>query len=123
LELDVPETEKKMRDDLAELEARSVAALPSDRALLEELGLAEFYARVYRSGSEHVHFSVKYAIRELRGVDAVDLDSGDHELTDEALRLAIITYAVLFERSERTVEHGLAKQVRDRVRALFEDTT
>jgi hypothetical protein len=86
---------------------------------LNALDLAPFYARVYRSGSEHVHFATHVAVDDLRGVDEVALDAGDPELADEALGLAILTYGALLMRSEKTVEHGLSTQVLELARPLF----
>ena len=45
-----------------ELKKRHVKPMPSDRALLEELGLARVYARVHRPGSEATHYSLGSAL-------------------------------------------------------------
>jgi hypothetical protein len=88
--------------------------------LLKDLNLTPFYARLYRPGSDHVHFSLQIAIDELRGVENVTLEHGDRQLADEALRLAILTYGVLLLHSEKTVQHGLAASALERTKAVLE---
>lgn len=87
------------------------------------MNLAPLYARLYRPGSEHVHFSLQVAVDELRGVESVTLEHGDRELADEALRLAILTYGVLLQLSEKTVGHGLHARVLERVQAVLGDSS
>jgi hypothetical protein len=108
-----------LRADLEELERQGIAPLPNDHDLLQALNLTPFYARLYRPGSEHVHFSLQVALDELRGVEVVTLEHGDHELADEALRLAILTYGVLLQLSEKTVRHGVHGRVLERVQAVL----
>jgi hypothetical protein len=104
---DVEDTRPGLSADLAELEERGATGLPPDESLLRMLNLRPFYARVYRPGSEHVHFSLAVAIGEMRISDLVFIERGDPALADEALRLAIMIYGTLLENSERTVGHGL----------------
>jgi hypothetical protein len=108
---DVEDTRQALRADLAPLEERGVKGLPPDDTLLRKLNLRPFYARVYRPGSEHVHFSLATAISEMRVGNDVVIERGDADLADEAMRLAIMIYGTLLEHSERTVEHGLHDQV------------
>jgi hypothetical protein len=108
---DVEDTREAFRADLAPLEERGVKGLPPDDTLLKKLNLQPFYARVYRPGSEHVHFSLATAIGEMRVGSNVVIEQGDAHLADEAMRLAIMIYGTLLEHSERTVEHGLHDQI------------
>jgi hypothetical protein len=108
---DVEDTREALRADLAPVEERGVKGLPADDALLRKLNLRPFYARVYRPGSDHVHFSLATAISEMRIGSDVVIDHGDAALADEAMRLAIMIYGTLLEHSERTVEHGLHDQI------------
>jgi len=105
---------------LASLTQQGVKKLPNDRQLLAEVNLAAFYARLYRPGSEHVHFSLKDAVGELRGTPEVSLRQGDRALADEAFHLAILTYAVLINISDKSVRHGLRDRLGQRVRDALE---
>jgi hypothetical protein len=116
---DVDTDTTDLQADLDELENRAISALPNDHDLLESLNLKPFYARLYRPGSEHVHFSLNVAVDEMRDANVVRLEAGDPELADEALRLAIITYGQLLELSEKTVKHGLSARVIELVKPVL----
>lgn len=117
-EIDSDTTE--LRAELGELEGKGVAPLPNDHDLLKGLNLTPFYVRLYRPGSEHVHFSLRIAVDELRGAENVTLEHGDRDLADEALRLAILTYGVLLRHSEKTVQHGLSASALERTKAVLQ---
>lgn len=106
--------------ELASLKHQGIKKLPNDRdLLLNEVNLAQFYARLYRPGSEHVHFSLSEAVGELRGKPEVSLRQGDVVLADEALQLAILTYAVLINVSDKSLRHGLRERIGERIREVF----
>lgn len=109
----------ELQADVDELEQRGITALPNDHDLLAALKMSPFYARLYRPGSEHVHFSLNVAIDEMRDVDVVLLEAGDPDLADEALQLAILTYGQLLELSEKTVKHGLSERVLELLKPVF----
>jgi hypothetical protein len=89
-----------------------------DAKLLEELGLALHYERVYRPGSGYIHFSLRQAIDELRtGAEVVPLEQPQPGLADEALGLAILTFGLFLELSDRTVRHGPGAAALEIVRA------
>lgn len=100
---------QEIRDELAEYDG--VPNLPNDRDLMQTTGMEAYYRRVYRLSSDYMHFSLGVAVDDLRGVQTVELEQGDAALADEALRLAILTYGLLLELSEKTVRHGLAARV------------
>jgi hypothetical protein len=109
---------ERFRRDLAEI--GDVGTLPGDTELLRDhTGLARFHARIYGPGSDHVHFSTYAALSNIHGVEELDLDTGDAELADEALRLALVTFGRLLELSERAVRHGLNDEAVRRVGKLF----
>ncbi len=59
------------------------------------------------------HFGLATAIEELRsGVDTLYFDAPETILADDALRVAIVIYAMLVHASSKTVQHGLDEQVR-----------
>lgn len=94
-----------------------VGAYPDDTTLMREhLNLASFHARIYPTGSEHIHFSQGVALRELIDTETVDLDAGDADLAADALLLAVITYGLLLELSERALRHGLTERVAHLIR-------
>jgi hypothetical protein len=104
--------------DLAEFEQviaemGDVGGFPDDTSLMRDhvRALTAYHARIYGPSSEHVHFSQQVAIGELHGVTEFALDAGDPALADEALQLAILTYGMLLEVSEKSVRHGLAEPV------------
>jgi Family of unknown function (DUF5677) len=102
-------------DDVIEEERQQLArfahakSFPTDRQLLEDLGLEVPYHRVYKLSSDHVHFSLSVAIDGLRDVDEVPLEQDSPELADEALCLAILSLGLFLGFSEKTVKHGLEK--------------
>jgi Family of unknown function (DUF5677) len=120
---DIDDDTSTIDEEIERLELEGVKRLPDDRALLRSLNLEAFYARLYRPSSDHIHFSLQPAINELRGAEVVMLETGDAELADEALKLAILTYGVLLQLSEKSVGHGLSQTYLERVRdALGSDS-
>lgn len=112
---DIEESEiDEVRGELLELgEGRS---LPGDKQLLETVGLSAYYHRLYRIGSDFVHFGLGLSIDEVAGdVEHVQLDAGEDDVADEALVLACLVYATLIHVSDRAVEHGLGDDVKDLV--------
>jgi len=51
------------------------------------------------------------AIEEMRGAEVVPLETGDRELGDEALSLAILTYGPFLQLAEKSVKHGLSERI------------
>ena len=103
----IVEETTELEAELAELRQQGTKMIPDDTQLLHELGLNAFRERIYRTASNQVHFSLGAALEGIRGVETVDPDVGDAKLADEALGLAILTYGLLLDRSEKSVRHGL----------------
>jgi hypothetical protein len=99
-----------------------VPPLPSDRELLDTLGLGTFYARVYKLASEVVHYSIGSALdgflvegfpdRLTGSGGRVALDIRDDDRAEEALALAAIIYGEFLERCEALIPHGVTAAVR-----------
>jgi hypothetical protein len=104
----------------------SVQPLPSDRVLLKRLGLAVYYARVYRPGSDVIHYSIgsaTYGFVEFPepeiGGGRVALKHPDAERAEEALALAAITYGEFLERCDPVVRHGVTLEARQHLVAYL----
>jgi Family of unknown function (DUF5677) len=99
--------------ELAKL--KDVRAMPGDADLLIAVGLNGYYARVYRLGSKHLHYTLQHATGELLAAvnagEDLPLERPDPELTAEALVLSILTYAMFLDAAEGTVKHGLTPRV------------
>jgi hypothetical protein len=122
---DVDADLEELRNGISRLDRAE--AMPNDRALLEDLRMTVYYARLYRLGSQHVHYSLELAIREIataieKGQD-LPLEQREPELASEALSLAILTYGLFLDMAERTVRHGLTSRVTEIVSGVlpFED--
>ena len=104
--------ESVLRDEHDQLAKRADAkGFPDDRQLLEQLGMNEFYAPVYRLSSDYAHFSLGVAFDDIHGREEVLFDKDDSELAIEALVLAIVIYGLFLHISDKTVRHGLNEQV------------
>jgi hypothetical protein len=85
---------------LAEEEARETKPLLNDHDLLASLGLSAYYARVYRPGSDTVHYSIGSAVRGFLELPDAQIGGGRIALklpqadeSEEALALATIISA------------------------------
>jgi hypothetical protein len=109
-------------------EARGVALLPKDRDLLTDLGLAPYYARVYRLASDTVHYSIGSALHgfleypdPVIGGGRVPLKNPDGKRAEEALALAAITYGEFLERSEPIIRHGVSESAQRELASYFKE--
>jgi hypothetical protein len=111
--------------DIEEAEkAGGVPLLPNDRDLLAELGLAAYYARVYRLASDTVHYSIGSALHgfleypdPVIGGGRVQLKKPDGGRAEEALALAAITYGEFLDRCDPIIRHGISPAAQRLVRA------
>lgn len=104
-----------LEDDRLQLSSYADApGFPNDRELLESLNLHIFYSRVYRLSSDYVHFSLGLAIDELRQ-GPTTFERNEFELAQEALVLAVLTYGLFMQLSEKSVRHGLDGAIRELV--------
>jgi hypothetical protein len=116
---------------IAEAEkGRGVPRLPPDRQILEALGLAVYYARVYRLASDVVHYSIGSALDgfleypdRVVGGGRVLLKHPDAERAEEALALAMITYGEFLERCEPVIRHGVTGAARRELVGYFNERT
>lgn len=99
--------------------AQGVQPLPNDRDLLAGLGLAAYYARVYRPASDVVHYSMGNALGgfaeypdHIEGGGRVMLKRPDADRAEEALGLATIIYGEFLERCEPVIRHGVSPEAR-----------
>ena len=92
---------------LAEVE--DAPALPNDRQVLEEVGIANFYERVYRMGSDFIHAGIDIPLKSTAAerVDEMSL-RGDHELAEEALHMAFSVYGLFLSFASKTVVGGIS---------------
>jgi Family of unknown function (DUF5677) len=114
-----PDEERERLTRIAELEsAAGTTPFPNDRDLLAGLGLAVYYARIYRVTSDVVHYSVGSALDGFveypknEGGGSVSLKKPDSDRAEEALSLAAIVYGEFLERSEPVIRHGVTPLAR-----------
>lgn len=106
------------------------APIPPDWQLARELKLAPLYDEVYRRTSQTVHFSFSTALDAIgkRSDSPVfdPLDQTDPDILNDALRWAIVTYAVFLDRKGDVVFETVSEAAdfvrnilrRDRLRAV-----
>ena len=101
-------------------QARGTKQLPNDRDLFAALGLSAYYARVYRFGSDTVHYSMGSALRgfleypdKVVGDGRISLKFPRSDESEEALALAAVVYGEFLERCELVIQHGVTEVVRE----------
>ncbi len=103
---------QELRDQLAE--RPDVGGLPPDGQLADALGPA-YYARIWKPGSGHVHYSLRSAVTEAQEAARLgaelDPERRDYALAAEALQLAILTFGLFVEQTEGTLRHRLSSDV------------
>jgi hypothetical protein len=114
-----------LKSEIASLNERGLGGFPDDRALFtQHLDLNPFYQGLYRRSSDYMHFSLASAIGEVMGEGEIELDSGKPELALGALALAIITYGMLLQMSQKALGHDLGDRAEELVsRWIREDDT
>ena len=112
---------RRTRENLNELLADGVKAMPPDRQLFEAVNLDPIYARVYVPASNAMHFSMNAAIGHMLDVEEVALERRSLADAADVLILAIIVFGTLLELSERTVKHGLNERAADIGKRMLHD--
>ena len=108
---------KRTEETIARFEADGMPPLPSDYDIANGLDLLPFYTRVYRPGSEVMHYSIGSALDgflELTHEDLVGpvaLEKPEPKEADDVLIRASLTYGVFLEKSEPIIKHGLTPEV------------
>ena len=106
-----------------ELKQKRVKAMPSDRRLLDEIGLANVYDRVHRPGSEATHYSLGSALLgfaeaprlgRLEG-RLVVLEQPDFDSAELALIWASIVYGAFLTSCRPVIPHFAAAVALERL--------
>lgn len=113
---------------ISQLEAAGIGGMPPDEVIARELGHEAVYARVYRSTSDVVHYSLFSALHgfdassvegEIESLDGVRIRFVDGDLVraEEALVFAALIYVGFLEHSEFVVHHGVFDLARELLEA------
>jgi hypothetical protein len=103
--------ESKVAEVQAQLdELKDDSMLPPDRQLFELVGLEPFYRMFYRKLSDYQHFSLGVAVAELEDLEQLQLERPEPELARDALKVAVLTYGVLLDLSQKTLGHNLGER-------------
>jgi Family of unknown function (DUF5677) len=121
--LDEDDEERLVEHRRTVADLADAAGLPPDRNMLESLNLDIFYHRLYRMASDFEHFSFGVAVTEMQTGKAIHFEPSDFTLANEGLLLAIVTYGMFLDFSEKTVKHGIKSSIEALIRghAVFGD--
>jgi hypothetical protein len=56
------------------------------------------------------HHGLAQGVAELQGAQELHFETRQNALAEEVLEMAVLTYGLLLEMSERTVQHGLTSE-------------